>query len=92
MILREPEYILKTADNGEMGLEILEDFLPDLVLVDLKMPGLSGFEVIEKVQEFDATIVTIVITGFATVNSAVEAMKKGIFDFIIAYMYLFSRN
>jgi signal transduction histidine kinase len=81
-ILKEPAYTIKTADNGEMGLEILEEFLPDLVLVDLKMPGMSGFEVIEKILAFDATIVTIVITGFATVDSAVEAMKKGTFDFI----------
>ncbi len=82
MILREPQYTIQTADNGELGLAILEEFSPDLVLVDLKMPGLSGFEVIEKIQDYDATIVTIVITGFATVSSAVEAMKKGTFDFI----------
>jgi len=82
MILREPEYMIQTVENGELGLAMLEEFSPDLVLVDLKMPGLSGFEVIEKIQEYDATIVTIVITGFATVSSAVEAMKKGTFDFI----------
>jgi signal transduction histidine kinase len=46
------------------------------------MPGMSGFEVLEEIYAFDATIVTIVITGFATVNSAVEAMKKGTYDFI----------
>lgn len=81
-ILNNPEYIVKTAPNGADGLELLKTFLPDLVLVDLKMPGMSGFEVLEEIYAFDATIVTIVITGFATVNSAVEAMKKGTFDFI----------
>ncbi len=81
-ILNSPEYIVKTAPNGEIGLELLEGFHPDLVLVDLKMPGMSGFEVLEKISAFDATIVAIVITGFATVDSAVEAMKKGTFDFI----------
>jgi signal transduction histidine kinase len=49
---------------------------------DLKMPGISGFEVIEKVHDFDPTIVTIVITGYATVSSAVEAMKNGAYDFL----------
>jgi signal transduction histidine kinase len=81
-ILKSQGYIIKTAEDGNTGLKILKDFLPDLVLVDLKMPGLSGFEVLEEIFSFDATIVTIVITGFATVDSAVEAMKKGTFDFI----------
>lgn len=81
-ILDNPEYLVKTAPDGDVGLELLKSFHPDLVLVDLKMPGMSGFEVLEEVYAFDATIVTIVITGFATVDSAVEAMKKGTFDFI----------
>ena len=81
-ILHNQDYQVKTADNGTMGLELVKEFDPDLVLVDLKMPGMSGFEVLEEIYAIDATIVTIVITGFATVNSAVEAMKKGTFDFI----------
>jgi signal transduction histidine kinase len=64
------------------GLELLEQENPDLVFVDLKMPGISGMEVLEKIQEYDATIVPIVITGFATVSSAVEAMKRGAYDFL----------
>jgi two-component system sensor histidine kinase/response regulator len=81
-ILEVQDYRVKTADNGDMGLSIMKEFLPDLVLVDLKMPGMSGFDVLEKISAFDATIVAIVITGFATVDSAIEAMKKGTFDFI----------
>jgi two-component system sensor histidine kinase/response regulator len=81
-ILKGQNYQVRTAENGMVGLEILKEYLPDLVLVDLKMPGMSGFEVLEEIYAFDATIVTIVITGFATVDSAVEAMKKGTFDFI----------
>ena len=46
------------------------------------MPGISGFEVLDKIFEFDPTIVRIVITGFSTVDSAVEAMKKGAYDFL----------
>ncbi|MGD2157118.1 MAG: response regulator [Anaerolineales bacterium] len=81
-ILARGDYDIQTAENGEQGLEILKDFRPDLAFVDLKMPGISGFEVIEKIQEMDPTIVVIVITGFATVNSAVDAMKKGAYDFL----------
>jgi signal transduction histidine kinase len=46
------------------------------------MPGISGFEVLEKIREYDPTIVAIVITGYATVSSAVEAMKRGAYDFL----------
>jgi two-component system sensor histidine kinase/response regulator len=81
-ILAKGNYNLVTARNGNLGLEKLKEFLPDLVFVDLKMPGISGFEVLESIQELDPTIVTVVITGFATVNSAIEAMKKGAYDFL----------
>jgi len=81
-ILANSGYQIVTAGNGTLGLEKLEQENPDLVFVDLKMPGISGMEVLEKIQEYDTTIVPIVITGFATVSSAVEAMKKGAYDFL----------
>jgi len=81
-ILKNGTFDIATAKNGEEGLEVLKEFKPDLVYVDLKMPGISGFEVLDQIHEFDPTIVTIVITGFATVSSAVEAMKKGTYDFL----------
>jgi two-component system sensor histidine kinase/response regulator len=81
-ILKGSGYQIATAPDGTKGLSLLQEFLPDLVYVDLKMPGLSGFEVLEKIHQFDATIVTVVITGYATVSSAVDAMKKGAYDFL----------
>ncbi|MCP4426441.1 MAG: HAMP domain-containing histidine kinase [Chloroflexi bacterium] len=81
-ILAGSEYQLATASNGTQGLELVTEYEPDLVFVDLMMPGISGFEVLEKIQSLDPTIVTIVITGFATVSSAVEAMKQGAYDFL----------
>jgi len=81
-ILSSGDYEIQTADNGLLGIQMVEEFRPDLIFVDLKMPGISGFKVIEKIQEIDPTIVTIVITGFATIDSAVEAMQKGAFDFL----------
>ncbi|MGB3703619.1 MAG: response regulator, partial [Anaerolineales bacterium] len=81
-ILSGGNYEILTAENGLRGISLLEEFRPDLIFVDLKMPGISGFEVIEKIQEIDPAIVTIVITGFATIGSAVEAMQRGAFDFL----------
>src|SRR5512136_135920 len=81
-ILKGSGYNLATASNGSQGLQLLHEFQPDLVFVDLKMPGISGFEVLDKIHEMDPTIVTVVITGFATVGSAVDAMKKGAYDFL----------
>ena len=81
-ILMKGNYEIKTASNGVDGLGILKEFNPDLTFVDLKMPGISGFEVLKQIHEIDPTIVTIVITGFATVDSAVDAMKMGSYDFL----------
>ncbi|MEZ0396013.1 MAG: hybrid sensor histidine kinase/response regulator [Anaerolineales bacterium] len=81
-ILKSTPYRLATASDGTSGLALLQEFQPDLVFVDLKMPGISGLEVLEKIGEIDPTIVIVVITGFATVSSAVEAMKKGAYDFL----------
>lgn len=81
-ILKSGDYHIETAQNGETGIKVVQELKPDLVYVDLKMPGMSGFEVLEKINEIDPTIVSIVITGYATVSSAVEAMKKGADDFL----------
>jgi len=73
---------VEVAEDGIKGLSMLEKELFDLVILDLKMPGLSGMEVLKKIKEKDPEIVVVVITGYATVESAVEAMKKGAYDFI----------
>lgn len=81
-VLEGRGYEIVTAPDGTEGLEVAREFAPDLVLVDLMMPGISGFEVLEGLKGIDPTIVAIVITGYSTVESAVEAMKKGAFDFL----------
>jgi len=70
------------AENGHLGLKKIEDIKPDVVLIDLKMPCISGVEVLERAREIDPNIIPIVITGYATVESAVDAMKKGAYDFL----------
>ena len=81
-ILLDQAYEVATADNGAWGLELVEAFRPDLVFVDLKMPGLSGLEVLDAITRRHPTVVTVVITGYVTVDSAIEAMKSGAYDFI----------
>jgi DNA-binding NtrC family response regulator len=73
---------VEVAESGSKGLSILEAESFDLVILDLKMPGLSGMEVLKKIERIDPETLVIVITGYATVESAVEAMKKGAYDFI----------
>lgn len=81
-ILEGSGHLIQTAPDGVTGLKLVDTFRPDLVFIDLKMPGMPGMEVLEKINTSDSTIVTVVITGFATVGSAVEAMKKGAYDFL----------
>src|SRR3970282_588746 len=81
-ILEGDNYTVATPPDGAQGLSLAEEFGPDVVFVDLKMPGLSGFEVLERIRTIDPSVVTIVITGYATLSSAVEAMQKGAYDFL----------
>jgi two-component system sensor histidine kinase/response regulator len=82
MILTKDGFRAETAENGQVGLEKVRELKPALALIDLKMPGLSGLQVLEKIRDIDPQIIPIVITGYATVESAVEAMKKGAYDFL----------
>jgi signal transduction histidine kinase len=81
-ILIKDGFLAETAENGSAGLEKIKEKKPDLALIDLKMPGISGMEVLEKTKEIDPNLISIVITGYATIESAVEAMKKGAYDFL----------
>jgi len=73
-----------TAANGEEGLAAIQGDPEGLevVLLDLKMPGLGGMEVLEQAKEINPALLIVVVTGYATVDTAVEAMKKGAYDFI----------
>lgn len=83
-ILSKSGWTALTAENGQEGLDQVrgrpEEI--DVVLLDLMMPGVSGMEVLERSLAMVPDLLVIVITGYATVESAVEAMKKGAYDFI----------
>jgi len=81
-ILREEGYAVETAADGFKALPKLDEFTPDVVLTDLKMPGLDGIQLIEKIKERDAECVVIVLTAFGAVETAVKAMRQGAADYI----------
>lgn len=70
------------ADTGDVGLKMIAEEHFDIILLDLMMPGISGFDVLEEVKTMHPDTVIIVITGYATLEHSIEAMKKGAFDFI----------
>ena len=73
---------VEVAHDGLTGLAMLEKEAFDLVILDLKMPGLSGIEVLNRIKQEYPDVVVVVITGYATVESAVEAMRRGAYDFL----------
>ncbi len=81
ILTRRGFQVLK-ASTGAEALDILAEQIIPIVLLDLKMPGMDGMEVLARIRELDEPILVIVITGFATVETAIEAMKQGAYDFI----------
>ncbi len=81
-ILAKSGFQVEVFEDGLQGVEAVKRLRPDLLVVDLKMPGISGMEVISQVQPLDPSLVIVVITGYATIDTAVEAMKAGAYDFL----------
>jgi DNA-binding NtrC family response regulator len=75
-------YRTDTAENGKEALKKLQESPWDIVLVDIKMPGMDGMELQRHIKKINNTIIVIVITAYATVDTAVEAMKEGAFDYL----------
>lgn len=75
-------YGVKLAENGEVGLKLIEKGDIDLVITDLRMPGISGEEVIAKVAGESPGVPVIVLTGHGSIDSAVTAMRNGAYDFL----------
>ena len=83
MIIKEKTpYEVTTTNNPLEALELAKTGGFDLIIADLKMPGLDGIELLESVKRFDEDIPVIIITAYGTVEAAVETIQKGAFDFI----------
>jgi len=81
-VLKKSGYTVATTGDGMAGIKIARERKPAVVFVDLKMPSISGMEVIDILSRDIPDVVLIVITGYASIVSAVEAMKKGIYDYL----------
>ena len=75
-------YTVQTAGNGDEALQEIENQAYDLALIDVMMPGISGIDLISRIHEHDPEVVCIIITGYATVELAVTAIKQGAYDFL----------
>ena len=80
--LEEAGYQVLTAANGEQALRVIEEETPALVITDWKMPGLSGLDLLQKVHDSSPQTTVVMITAFGTVQTAVEAMRAGAYDYI----------
>lgn len=76
------EYQVDTATSGEACLKYLSDDLPDLVLLDIQMPGIDGIETLKRIRDFEPRIPVVMMSAHGTIEKAVESMKLGAYDFI----------
>jgi DNA-binding NtrC family response regulator len=81
-ILQEEQYATTSARDGKQALDFLKEEPFDLVFLDLKLPDVSGLEILKKVKEYDPDLLVIIMTGYASVESAVDALKMGAYDYI----------
>ena len=81
-ILAEQGAVTEVAENGLVGLEKAKGGTFDLALIDLKMPQMDGMELLEHLNKLDPDLIKIVITGYATLETAIEAVQKGAYDYI----------
>ncbi len=81
-ILEDEGHTTLGAENGEQGLAALESDRPDMIFLDIWMPGMDGLEVLERIKTLNEGVPVIMISGHGTIETAVKALKKGAFDFI----------
>ncbi len=82
-LLTEEGYTVRTAPSGEAGVAAVEEKNPDLVVMDVKLPGISGLEAFAQIRRSATTLPVIVMTAYGTTDTAIEATKLGAFDYIL---------
>jgi DNA-binding NtrC family response regulator len=81
--LEKEDVTVDRAESGEQALDLMEKALYDILFVDIKMPGMGGFELVEKAKKAYPTTVAVIMTAYGTVDHAVQAMKLGANDFLV---------
>ena len=79
----EGSFAVFTAQNGEEALQQVKEKSPDLIIMDIKMPGRTGIEVLKEIKQVDPKSLVILMTAYGTTETAIEAMKYGAFDYIV---------
>src|SRR3954464_13556138 len=80
--LSDRGYQVEQADSGEAAVARLADFAFDIIITDLRLPGIDGGAVLEAAVDRYPDIIAIIVTGYGTVKDAVEAIKRGAWDFV----------
>ena len=81
-ILKDEGFAVQDASSGESAIEVVDSFRPDLILMDQNMPGMNGIETMEKIKSKHSEITVIILTAFGSIPLAVEAIKKGAYDYL----------
>src|SRR5437588_8996361 len=82
-IFDSPEIELATASSGEEGLRTIPKFKPDLVIMDVRMGGITGLETLRRIRQMDPKLFVILMTAYGTTQTAIEAMKLGAYDYLL---------
>ena len=81
-ILRDDGYTVRTCESSEKALEMVAEILPDVVVTDLRIPGMDGIELMKEIRNLNAHMPVILVTAYGTISSAVEAIKAGAYDYL----------
>jgi len=82
-LLKEEGYSVDSAPSGEMGLNLIKSKSPDLVILDIRLPGMNGLETFKRINAVEPKLPVIIMTAFGTTETAIEATKMGAFDYIL---------
>ena len=82
-LLTEEGYCSESAASGEAGLKIIQKQIPDLVILDVRLPGMSGLETFQAIHKIEPKLPVIIMTAYGTTENAIEATKMGAFDYIL---------
>ncbi len=80
--LKKQGYEVLTAGSGEDALRLLREDTPDMVLLDIQLPGINGLEVLEKIKEMEDDVIVIMVTALGVLETAIKAMRMGAYDYI----------